>query len=63
VDIDELAGELASDAGGWTDDDYDEDEDGNLQLRDEVWDRVCAEKEQWLRERVADGSLAWVARG
>jgi hypothetical protein len=63
VDIAELASVLAGDAGGWTDDDYHEDEDGELQLKDEVWDRICEEKERWLRDRVADGSLPAKGKG
>jgi hypothetical protein len=63
VDIEELAGVLAGDAGGWTDDDYEEDEDGELQLKDEAWDRVCEEKERWLRERVGYGSLPAKGKG
>jgi hypothetical protein len=63
VDIEELAGVLAGDAGGWTEDDYEEDEDGALQVKDEAWNRVCAEKERWLRDRVADGSLPAKGKG
>ena len=61
VDLEELAAELASDAGGWREEDYEADEEGHQQLTDEAWDRVCGAKKGWLLEQIAAGNLE--ARG
>jgi len=58
--LDELAAELANE-DDWSDADYEADEEGHQQITDEAWERRCEEKERWLRERVADGTLQ--ARG
>ncbi len=60
--LDECAAELANE-DGWSEDDYETDEEGHQQLTDEAWERRCEEKEGWLRERVAQGTIMAKGRG
>jgi hypothetical protein len=61
VEVGELAGYLAGGWDGWTDDDYEEDEEEGRVLTDAAWDRVAGAKEAELRALVARGALP--ARG
>ncbi len=63
VPVEELAGVLAGNHEDWGDEDFAENDEGDKEITDEAWDRVCDEKEGWLRERVADGTLQARGRG
>jgi hypothetical protein len=55
--VDELAAMLAGQHEGWTDADYEQRDDGERELRDEAWYRVCDEKQRKLTALVAAGKL------
>jgi len=60
--LEELAADLANE-DGWSEADYEADEEGHQQITDEAWERRCAEKERWLRERVTNGTLPAKGKG
>jgi hypothetical protein len=63
VEVGDLAGYLAGQWDGWTDEDYEEDEEEGRVLTDEAWDRVVSEKERELRALAAMGSLPAKGKG
>jgi hypothetical protein len=63
VPVDELAALLAEEYDGWEEADLKELEDGESQITDEAWGRVCTHKERWLRGLVAQGKLPGRGKG
>src|SRR5690606_2425846 len=62
VAVGELAGFLAGQRD-YPDADFVEDEEGLLELKDDVWDQAVAEEERGLRQLAAQGELPSRGRG
>ena len=62
VPVEEIAAFLAGYRDDWTEDDYEETEDGR-QLSDAAWERAVADEVKGLRKLVSDGTLPSRGRG
>ena len=63
VPVEELAGFLAGQRNDWTEEDYEETEDGVPALTDAAWDRALADEDRRLRRLVTAGTLRAKGKG